>query len=207
MLGLMIGAVLLVYLGIFFGLTTLIFRASKRKGRSTARALLNASFIAILVLAPVFWDAIPTYLAFKHYSQKEAGLKIHKTLDQWKAENPGVAESLVAYEKLPRDKRPDFYKLKDGWTRNPLNDRFAYDDKSELLLLSVRAWRYRLVDQKTNEVIAEYTEIRSGNSGGVASGGPGWWKPWLVNENRGLRATEYEEWSNFREAAKNLGGK
>ena len=109
-----------------------------------------------------------------------AGVTVYKTLDQWKAENPGVAETLVPYGF--KDKRGDIQKLANGKSRFPLSDRFAYDRLKVQLFLSVSAIQYELIDRKNEVVLIQQTSVFSGNSGGMASGGAGWWAFWLVHK-------------------------
>jgi hypothetical protein len=206
MIGLMILGALLIYGLILLSATAWMYRTVKKSGSSTARSTLAAAFVALLILAPVFWDAIPTYIAFKYYSQKEAGLKVFKTLEQWKAENPGVAETLVAYEKLPRQQRKESEILTNGKSRWYLNERFATDTYTTHYFLSVRARTYDLIDLKNSTVLSQYVEVISGNSGGVASGGPGWWKFWLVHERTDWKSVE-DSWRKFRNAFENIGSK
>lgn len=150
----------------------------------------------------MFWDAIPTWIAFKYYADKEAGLKVYKTLEQWKQENPGVAETLRPYDRL--DPRRDSITLGREKYRHPFNDRFSWDDEIIPLFLSVRAWRFQIVDTKKNEVLLSYTKVISGNSGGFASGGEGWWKGWLINENKGSNGWQ---WSELRNQFTDMGEK
>ena len=93
------GAVILPLMGIYLLLlivgTAYGWRWAKRRGYSTAKRALCAFGGFLIVYLPLMWDLIPTDLAHRYYCKKEAGLWIYKTLDQWKAENPGVFETLV----------------------------------------------------------------------------------------------------------------
>ncbi|MFQ5488778.1 MAG: hypothetical protein ACE5ET_10100, partial [Gammaproteobacteria bacterium] len=50
-------------------------------------------FIGLLLV--VFWDWLPMEVTFRYECGKYAGFMQYKTLEQWKKENPGVAETLV----------------------------------------------------------------------------------------------------------------
>ena len=50
----------------------------------------------LLVYLLIFWDWIPTVVAHKYYCSTEAGFWVYKTPEQWKKENLGVMETLVA---------------------------------------------------------------------------------------------------------------
>lgn len=201
----MIGLIAILVLGGLLALACWAFistyRAKRRKDKSDIVAFGWAMTAVVVLSLPITWDAIPTWIAFEYYANKDAGIKVFKTLEQWKAENPGVAETLQPYGL--RDKRADFKKLSANKSRNPLNDRFAYDSTSkEKLFLSVHANRYEVIDLKNEEVLVRYVEVASGNAGGLASGGEGWWAFWLIH-----RSTKggYQIYSEFRESAKNIG--
>ena len=99
------GAVILPLMGIYLILlivgTAYGWRWAKRRGYSTIKRALCAFGGFLIVYLPLMWDWIPTDLAHRYYCKKEAGLWIYKTLDQWKAENPGVFETLVYNKDRP----------------------------------------------------------------------------------------------------------
>lgn len=180
----MIGLIAIIVIGILLLVGGLVFRwvykSQRSKGKSGVVASVWGVVAAVLLSLPITWDAIPTWIAFKYYAQKEAGLTVFKTLEQWKTENPGVAETLEPYRNTVKDRRMESFKLDNGKSRTRLNDRFAYDAQSEDLFLSVALTRHEISDTKTGEVMFKFVAVASGNSGGLASGGAGWWKPWLI---------------------------
>lgn len=150
------------------------------KGKNGAVATAWA-FCAVFALSlSITWDAIPTWIAFKYYANKEAGITVFKTLEQWKLENPGAAQTLAPYGL--KDKRGEPKSLGNNKFRYPLNDRFAYDSSKVDLFLSVQAVQYALIDQKNESVLVSHTRVVSGNSGGFATGGKGWWAFWLIHK-------------------------
>lgn len=63
---------------------------------------------AIIMYSIVFWDWIPTVAVHQYYCAKDSGFWVYKTLDQWKAENSRVAETLTAYKGVrPKEERFD----------------------------------------------------------------------------------------------------
>lgn len=70
------------------------YRWAAKRAYSRTKRWLAAMGGFLLVYLPVFWDQVPTLIAHEYYCEKEAGFWIYKTVDQWKAENPGVAETL-----------------------------------------------------------------------------------------------------------------
>ena len=201
----MIGLMAIIVLGGLLALAGWVFtltnKAFLRHGKSEAVAR-AWSVAAVLVLSlPMTWDAIPTWIAFRYYSHKEAGIQVFKTLEQWKAENPGVAEMLKPYGDF--DKRRNSIKLGNNKFRNPLNDRFAEDTQQfDKLFLSVYAHRYAVIDVKNETVLANWIEVGSGNNGGFASGGSGWWAFWLIHKSS---ENGYGIYSKYVQSAKNIG--
>jgi hypothetical protein len=203
MIGLMVLGALLIYALVLIGASTWAFRAAKKSGKSAGKAGMWAAVAALVILAPVFWDAIPTYVAFKYYSQKEAGLKVFKTLEQWKQENPGVAETL---SKMPDQGYPTVV-LNDGKERSKINDRLVVDTRyGEHLFLSVKRGTRQLVDVKTNEVLAQYTGISAAPNWSLHAGGndPNWFKLWFYGLNS---PSNDKDWWDLYQLARNIGSK
>ena len=180
----MIGLLAIIVLGGLLALAILIFartnKAFLRHGKSEAVARVWAVAVVVALSLPITWDAIPTWIAFEYYSHKEAGIQVFKTLEQRKAENPGVAATLAPYGF--RDKRGELKTMGNEKFRYPLNDQFAYDRSKVKLFLSVYAVRYEVIDRKNDAVLVRHTSVVSGNSGGLATGGSGWWAFWLIHE-------------------------
>jgi hypothetical protein len=168
-------------------------------GRRWMFAALAAALLAI------FWDWLPTWIAYEYYSQ-QAGFTLLKSLEQWKVENPGMASTLEPFQPNQADKRSQHVELQSGVTRWPLNNRFAYDTWEERPFLSVKLRYMLVIDTQTNEVLARYVLVTSGNSGGIATGGPAWWAFWLVHGPEGL-GPGYRDFSQVREGARSIGGK
>ena len=183
----MIGLMAIIVLGGLLALAiwafTLVNKALLRHGKSeaVARALAVAAVVALSL--PITWDAIPTWIAFEYYNHKEAGIQVFKTLEQWKAENPGVAETLEPYGVSYTDSRTKAVELADDRVRMMLNARFAYDKKVATGIFGIRVINHEIVDTKKATVIVHFVAVFSGNSGGLASGGDGWWKFWLLHSS------------------------
>lgn len=121
----MIGLLYLVFFAVYLWLSILLIRWAARIAKK--RGITGWKFglpMALVMYLLVFWDWIPTVVAHKYYCSKYGGFTVYKTLDEWKKENPGVAEMLHP-EQLPekyfvkeetrsnRSKRR-FYKLPNG---------------------------------------------------------------------------------------------
>lgn len=203
----MLGLMFIVGIGSLLLLVALAMWAAKRislkAGQSAATAQRWKYGVLAAVLLAIFWDWLPTWIAYEYYS-RQAGLTVFKTLEQWKVENPGVAEGLEAYRDYTRDRRGDVVRLPNGRLRYPLNARFASDNWREYVFLSVQVWTFEVVDQKTNEVLARYIDVSSGPRG--APGGEGWWKVWTVHGSSGFGHGD-SKWSAYREQARIIGEK
>ena len=202
----MIGLIVILVLGVLLVLASWAFvwtyKAKRRQGKSDLQSFAWAVGAVVVLSLPITWDAIPTWIAFKYYSDKEAGITVFKTLEQWKVENPGVAETIIPYGF--RDKRGELQNLGSDKFRYPVNDRFAYDSSKEQLFLSVYAIRYEVIDRKNDEVLVRHVAVGSGNEGGLATGGGGWWAFWLINKPS---QSGYETYSQYRDAVTNMGAR
>lgn len=109
--------------------------------------------MALVIYLPVFWDHIPTLLAHKYYCDKDAGFWAYKSAEQWRVENPGIMETLVAY----RDGRS----AKGAYE---LNQRFNWSvKKTGPLPFNRWRWQHEIVDRKSGEVLARYVDFSTGN--------------------------------------------
>ena len=201
----MIGLFAIIVLGGLLALACWAFiwtyRNRRRHGKSDAVSFAWAVGAVVVLSLPITWDAIPTWIAFEYYSNKEAGVKVFKTLEQWKAENPGVAETLQPFGF--NDKRSQAKKLDNNKVRHSINERFAYDSQNfDRLFLRVYARRYALVDLDTEAALVTYVEVGSGNSGGLASGGPGWWAFWSIHNPT---KSGVGVWSEYVQSVEKLG--
>ncbi len=167
------GAVILPLMGIYFVLlivaTRLGWRFAEKKGWK--KRWLGAVLGFLIVYLPVLGDWIPTVLAHKYYCATEAGFWEYKTLDQWKAENPGVFETLHNIKKsYPNQK----FNGGRGFIQTyPMNNRFNWIVKREGPFL-FNLWQHEqeLIDTKTDEVLARYIDFSSGNGSGPYGGEP-----------------------------------
>ena len=160
------GAVILPLMGIYLLLlivgTAYGWRWAKRRGYSTVKRAFCALGGFLIVYLPLMWDWIPTELAHRYYCKKEAGLWIYKTLDQWKAENPGVYETLVYNKDRPfkwvyRDKNGSKYV-------KSLNGRINYSSETIFPFLSLNKDIFEVIDTKNDEVLAKYIDFGYGIS-------------------------------------------
>jgi hypothetical protein len=171
---------LLVAIAIFFAVSIVVaVQVSKR----TQRKRLWRWGIVLAAYLLIFWNHIPTILVHEYYCEKEAGFWVYKTLDQWKAENPGVMETLVANKGEPfrHESFDDRHGKMDTYL---VNDRFNWivtqQDISGLLPI-IRTER-QIRDIQKNEILARYVDFGTGNSVKHTAGPSGSLKFWLRDQ-------------------------
>jgi hypothetical protein len=198
MLGLAFIFVFLIYLLISIGVIAYTVRKAKQRGIAGWKWGVPAGLIMYLL---VFWDHIPTLVVRNYYCNKEAGFKIYKTLEQWKKENPGVAERLSYKEISDSKKEGDDYIYH-------LNERFDWRIESESVLLSLHRTENKIVDVSNGEILAQYIDFRTG-WGNIAIGANTWreFKFWLVSESCERDGKSRGQFYIFEDAVQKLGRK
>ncbi|MDP3480074.1 MAG: hypothetical protein Q8R88_09895 [Desulfoprunum sp.] len=157
MIGLSILAALFVYGWISFGVVWWVVKWAKKRGRGPVRWGIVAGLVMYHL---VFWDFLPTLIVYKYYCATKAGFWVYKTPEQWKAENPGVAETLTW-----RKMSPDYQAsgVKYGFR---LNERIVWINKvTESSFVPVGCSEDLIVDLKNNETLIRRTAIGSGRTG------------------------------------------
>jgi hypothetical protein len=168
------GAVIFMAMGLYFvvavAVVGLAVRHAKKIGKSTYRWGWGAAVVMYLI---PFWDWLPTVAAHRYYCEKEAGFWVYKTLEQWKAENPGVMEGL--HQILQPSQKTSYGDV------DILDERFAIEThrRDPIPFLPTSVAERLLVDRKTGEVLAKGVDVGSG-VGYMATGGG--FKFWL-NQN------------------------
>lgn len=177
MMALVVMAVFALYLLVAVLVVRAAVRAARRRGIAGWKWGLPAALAMYLL---VFWDHVPTLLAHRYYCQRHAGLTVHKTPEQWRAENPGVAATL-SWKELS-----DRYRGDPGVTGFVLNERIRSETRQRRLrILPVTISYDRIVDSATNEILVERVRVGSGY-GSMAVGGSGDWrvvKFWVGGES------------------------
>jgi len=183
-MGLIIIVAMGLYLLISIGVVAWAISHAKKSGLSVKKWGWGAALVMYMI---PFWDWIPTVATHQFYCAKDSGFWVYKTLDQWKAENPGVMVTLV--DNSPNEKYPSW--PTESWQGKKLtgvNQRFGllykdhFSDASEgEIFLNTWRWETKLVDKKTSEVLAKKIDFSTGNAGHI--GGMHTMKFWLQNEH------------------------
>lgn len=183
MIGLIVFGAALLYLLISIGVVRWAIRYARDNDRSAKRWGWGA---ALVMYSLVFWDWLPTVATHQYYCAKESGFWIYKTLDQWKAENPGVMETLSAPGLAGSPIKYEQFDGGHGQTDTYLlNERFnwAVSQRDISRLLPIIRIEQEVKDAKKNEVLARYVDFATGNSVKDTVGPPGPLKFWLRDQH------------------------
>jgi len=171
-MGFVILMIIVAYLLISAGVVSAALLYAQKHGKSAIRW--GASAALVMFLIPC-WDWIPTVVAHKYYCEKEAGFWVYKTLEQWKADNPGVMEGLVYDKSEPISRQGDMVNYVDTYF---VNQRINLVVKREGKFQFNR-WRHEreVMDKKNGAVLARYIDFSTSQDRPQA----GWsgWKLWL----------------------------
>lgn len=205
MLAIIVLGVFALYLLVSLGVVLGTYRIAKRRGVPPKRARRAAGIAGLIMYLLLFWDWLPTVVARQYYCKTQGGLVVTKTLDQWKAENPGVAETLT-WKAIP-DKGDSTYDRATGNQTYFLNERFLWEIRHrDLPLLPVTVTENRLIDRKTTEVLARQVNVGTGYGNPMV--GEDWrgWKGWLdLGPCDGPNNPSYAKFEKIEDAAKKLG--
>lgn len=170
---------ILFFVLVYVAISVLVVLFARRWARKHGRSPIKAGWLAALVMyLLVAWEQIPTYVLHKYYCATKVGYWVYKTPEQWKAENPGVAETLHATGPGVR-----WYELaKHRGIGVILNERFAQEKRVYASpMLPVSVVHYVVIDRSTGEVMARSTHVSSGY-GQMALGGNNSWRFWVGAE-------------------------
>ncbi|MEO8384985.1 MAG: hypothetical protein ABI583_07080 [Betaproteobacteria bacterium] len=195
----------MVYLAIVIAAPKVAMRTARATNATPLMVKLAGIGGFLLVTLPLFWDWVPTVMAHSAYCKKDAGVFVYKTVEQWKNENPGVAEGLTESDAktIP---------IENG-RRHLLNQRIAWDIRD--IKQSWGNWQREeaVVDLKDGAVLALYRNYSTAVNGSLVGGTGGGlrdWKLWM--SHRTCEADEQKEpglnkFSNLMGAFSRLGFK
>jgi hypothetical protein len=130
---------------------------ARKKGKSAKRWGWGAAFV---MYSLVFWDWLPTVAVHQFYCAKDSGFWVYKTLEQWKAENPGVMDTFTENKTSPARVGDD----ENHTDTQTLNQRFRWTTEKRRLVFLLPIYRLerKVVDVKNDEVIARHINFSSG---------------------------------------------
>lgn len=190
----------LFYLLVFVVASVVIVIIASREGRKRGKRW--GRWAALILLLIAFWDLPPTLGMFWYQCRYNAGFSQYKTLEEWKAENPGIAETLTPVEKVRSTRIGNV-------DRYPLNQRFAWEVERTRMPLRFERRELQVVDIETGEVLADYRDFSTGRRGMEWS--PGWnprdYKFWLNYRSCEVGRTmpEQVKFNGYKQMVKSLG--
>lgn len=201
-MGLVILGALGLYLLISVGVVVWAARYARKNGKSAKRWGFGA--VLVMYLIP-FWDWIPTVATHQYYCATEAGFWAYKAPEQWKKENPGVMETLVANKGWPsrhEERQGGHMKIDTALVNERFNIVVVQQDV--INFLSIIRRQEELLDLRTNEILARYVDFSTGHSVAHTVGPPGPMKFWLHNgecgKSPGIAITSRKWMNQFRGA-------
>lgn len=155
-MGIIVAAILGLYLLVSLGVVVGAIAYAGREGRSTKRWGWSAALVMYLI---PFWDWLPTVAVHQYYCATVAGLWVYKTPEQWRKENPGVILDLY------KQPNANIQREVSGYTESRrLNQRFDWVVKNHYRLVVLRLAQKEelLIDRDRNEVMARYVDFSTG---------------------------------------------
>lgn len=171
----MTGIVVIPAVLLYLLLSIVVVRLAIRFARSSGRSAMRWGWGAVLGMYLIpFWDWLPTVATHQYYCAKDSGFWVYKTLDQWKAENPGIAHGLHFKLQASRTSYGELYVL---------NERFSVEvrRKIPITILPTTITEERLVDVGNGNVLAK--TIRVGSKIDPAVDGLRGYKFWLGSKS------------------------
>ena len=146
-----------VYLLISIGVVVWAISHANKNGKSAKRWGWGAALVMYMI---PFWDWIPTVAVHQYYCAKDSGFWVYKTLDQWKAENPGVMEGLVANKGEPSSRQGDMVNYTDTYFINQ-KINWVVKQNSVVSLLPIIRREQGIVDIENGKVLARQIDFGS----------------------------------------------
>jgi hypothetical protein len=177
----MIGLGYILLFWLYFVIARAVIRVTinwaKRHNKST---VIWGGIAAFSMFNIIFWDLIPVYGVHSYKCTTEGGLTIYKTLDKWKLENPGIAETLI-----PENSGSiDF----ENTSRYHLNQRFDWDTTTSQVWDIVYKVEQQIVDTQTGKVLVKRIGFKTSLKNPFISPAPNLrtYKIWLGIKSCGL---------------------
>ncbi|HYD57877.1 MAG TPA: hypothetical protein VEB41_13295 [Burkholderiales bacterium] len=198
-MGAVIYGAIALYAFALLALVLSAYRFARRRGFGRKRRVALAVVVFFAGYLPLFWDHIPTVVAHEYYCQKEAGIWVFKTPEQWVTENADALRAIHRADYLPGLADPQA-----GVTREKLSSRFSRETvRSRLTLLPLTITRRTILDTHTDVVLARQVSVVTGY--GTPALATEWHdlKFWLSSKScaPGLR-----EFSNLTTQYRDIGG-
>ncbi|MEW8693437.1 MAG: hypothetical protein AB2535_20570 [Candidatus Thiodiazotropha endolucinida] len=149
----MIGLIYLIVMGGHFLLSIWVINLAVKQARKRSKPGWHYGVPAgIAMFLVLYWDLIPTHAVHRYYCLVDGGFTVNKSLDEWKRENPGIAETLVPSKELDSE-------IEGNRKRYLLNQRFTWDIYTAHHAFGIRERDERIVDLENGDVLARYIDF------------------------------------------------
>jgi len=165
----------------------IIFAAIKWADKYGKSSLMAGSIAAVVMYGFVFWDLIPVYAVHAYQCKANSGFTVYKSIDEWKQENPGVAEILFSLENSKSSRQ-------GNTTRYMLNQRFSWDITREKFWHIIKKIDERIIDTTTNEIIAREIDFNAQVLGLNKGGSFSEFKFWFYKDTCFKAEDRYTKW-------------
>ena len=148
----------LLYVVVLIGATVLGYQLAKRRGWPSGKRWSAAAVGFLMIFLPMFWDWLPTVWLHSYYCDKDAGITVSKTPEQWAKDNPDVGKSLIRQEppKLVATPNGDYIQL---------NQRIRRERERLQKPLWLEEYQHRIVDNKNGETLVRLIDFGTGQTG------------------------------------------
>jgi len=153
MIGLILMVVGVLYLWLLIWATRFAYRWAKAKGFSRKKCVLAGIGGFFIIYLPVFWDHIPTLVAYEYYCRAEAGLWVYKMLEQWLAENGS---------NLPVRTSPSSTENEGNNVRNVGRFFASRVMRKKIIIGDVVLVTEIIIDRKTGDLLVQHRSVGSG---------------------------------------------
>jgi len=151
----MIGLLYLGFFAVYLWLSVLLTKWAARQAKKRGIASWKWGLpMGLIMYNLVLWDWLPLEITYRYDCSHYAGFTKYKTLNEWKAENPGVAETLRPIENPPLISKENPYRL-----RTVLNQRFVWEQRWTHHPFHIAEREDRIMDLKTGEMLARYVDF------------------------------------------------
>jgi len=151
----MIGLAYFTVIGLYLWACYRITQWAKKRAINTGLPVWKYALpAALLSYGLLFWDWIPTFATHQCLCRSESGFTVNKSLEQWKQENPGIADTLTPIEQAK-------WQHEGNITRVPMNQRFIWEFEDTQHWFGIHGRDERIVDTQTGDVLARYVDFDS----------------------------------------------
>ncbi|MEW8009677.1 MAG: hypothetical protein ACH255_06350 [Candidatus Thiodiazotropha sp.] len=149
----MIGLIYLIVMGGHLLLSIWVINLAVKQARKNSKPGWHYGVPAgIAMFLVLYWDLIPTHAVHRYHCLVDGGFMVNKSLEEWRQENPGVAETLI-------HKQVSDYIKQDNKEQYILNQRFVWEIYTLHHAFGVRSRDERIVDLENGDVLARYIDF------------------------------------------------